>query len=162
MMRWILPHPLMSVVLLVCWLWLHNTVAPGHLVLGALLGVGIPLFTRRFWPEPQPVRRPVRFIEFLAVLLFDIVVANLQVALVILVPKRGVRSGFVSVPLEVRGDFAITVLASTISLTPGTVSVELSSDRRMLYLHYLREDDPQALAMKVKQRYERRIREIFE
>jgi multicomponent K+:H+ antiporter subunit E len=158
----LVPHPLLSAVLLAGWLWLHNTLDPAHLVLGVVLGLAIPLFTRRFWPDTQPVRRPLRLLEFLAVVVYDIVVANIQVAAVILGPSSRVRSGFVRVPLALHDDFAITVFASTISLTPGTVSVDLAADRRALYVHYLSEHDPAALAASMKARYERRIREIFQ
>ncbi|MCP5152903.1 MAG: Na+/H+ antiporter subunit E [Ectothiorhodospiraceae bacterium] len=158
--RW-LPHPVLSAVLVVCWLWLNNTLDPGHVALGALLGAGIPLFTRRFWPDTQRIGNPLGLAGFLAVVMWDIVVANVQVAAVVLGPRRRVRSGFVRVPLDLDDDFAITVFASTISLTPGTVSVELAPDRDALYVHYLSEDDPDALVHTVKARYERRIMEVF-
>ena len=85
--RRLLPHPLLSALLLVCWLWLNNSVEPGHVVLGALLAVGIPLFTRRFWPDPIAVRHPLRVLEYAAIVLYDIVVANLEVAALILGPR---------------------------------------------------------------------------
>lgn len=158
----LLPHPLMSVVLLMSWLWMNNTLAPGHVVLGALLGFAIPLFTRRFWPEPLPLAGPLKMVAFLALVMCDIVIANVQVARVILGPRRNLQPGFVRVPLDLRTDFAITVFASTISLTPGTVSVELAPDRRFLYVHLLSSAEPEQVTHTVKQRYERRIKEIFE
>ena len=125
--RW-LPHPLLSLLLAVCWLWLNNTLAPGHALLGAVLGVGIPYFTRRFWPEPLVIRRPLRVVEYAAVVLYDVVVANLEVAAIILGPLSRLRPAFVRVPLDIRTDFAVIVLASTVTLTPGTVSVEIEDD----------------------------------
>ena len=56
-LRRLLPHPVLSLLLVVCWLWLNNTLEPGHVLLGAALGVAIPYVTRRFWPEPLVVRR---------------------------------------------------------------------------------------------------------
>jgi multicomponent K+:H+ antiporter subunit E len=163
--RALLPHPLLSTLLLVCWLWLNNTLAPGHLALGAVLAIAVPLFTRRFWPEPLVVRRPLRVIEYTLLVLFDIVVANVQVAALVLGPRSRVRPAFVRVPVGLRTDFAVTVLASTVTLTPGTVSVGIEDDGRggrVLVVHALRCLDPAALADQIRTRYERRLREILE
>lgn len=164
-LRRLLPHPFLSLLLLVCWLWLNNTLEPGHVLLGAALGVVIPYVTRRFWPEPLVVRRPLRVIEYAAVVLYDIVVANLQVAAIILGPMSRLRPAFVRVPLDLRTDFAVTALASTVTLTPGTVSVEIESDgngRRLLVVHALRCLDPDDMVRTIKDRYERRLKEILE
>jgi multicomponent K+:H+ antiporter subunit E len=163
--RRLLPHPLLSLLLLVCWLWLNNTVAPGHVLLGAALAAAIPYFTRRFWPEPLVVRHPLRVLEYAAVVLCDVVVANLQVAAIIIGPLSRLRPAFVRVPLELRTDFAVTVLASTVTLTPGTVSVEIEDDGsggRTLVVHALRCLDPAEMVLTIKQRYERRLLEILE
>jgi multicomponent K+:H+ antiporter subunit E len=161
----LLPHPLLSLLLLACWLWLNNTLAPGHLLLGAALGVGIPYVTRRFWSEPLQVRHPLRVIEYVAVVGWDVVVANLQVAVIIVGPLSRLRPAIVRVPLDLRTDFAAVALASTVTLTPGTVSVEIEDDgagRRVLLVHALRCLDADALVRTIKQRYERRLKEILE
>jgi multicomponent K+:H+ antiporter subunit E len=162
--RWV-PHPWLSALLLVAWLWLNNTVHPGHLVLGAMLALAIPAFTRRFWPDPIPVHRPVALLQYLLLVLYDVVVANLQVAVLILGPASRWRPAFVRVPLELRTDFAVSVLASTVTLTPGTVSVDVEEapdGRRVLVVHALRCTDERELVESIRQRYERRLREILE
>jgi multicomponent K+:H+ antiporter subunit E len=164
-LRRLLPHPFLSLLLVVCWLWLNNTLEPGHVLLGTVLGVAIPYVTRRFWPEPLVVRRPLRVVEYAAVVLYDVVVANLQVTIIILGPMSRLRPAFVRVPLELRTDFAVTVLASTVTLTPGTVSVEVEDDgtgRRRLVVHALRCLDPDDMVRTIKERYERRLKEILE
>jgi multicomponent K+:H+ antiporter subunit E len=163
--RRLLPHPLLSALLVLCWLWLNNTLAPGHFLLGAVLATAIPFFTRRFWPEPLQVGRPLKVIEYLAVVLYDIIVANVQVAAIVLGPLSRVQPAFIRVPLDLRTDFAVTMLASTVTLTPGTVSVEIEADGsggRVLVVHALRCLDPAAMVAGIKSRYERRLREILE
>jgi multicomponent K+:H+ antiporter subunit E len=163
--RRLLPHPFLSLLLVVCWLWLNNTLAMGHVVLGVVLGIGIPYVTRRFWAEPLMVRRPLRVLEYVALVTWDIVIANLQVAAIILGPRSWLRPAFIRVPLDLRTDFAATVLASTVTLTPGTVSVEVEDDgtgRRSLVVHALRCLDDDDLVRTIKQRYERRLKEILE
>lgn len=161
-MRWLLPHPLMTLTLAVVWLLLVNTLDPGQLLLGLLLGVLIPRFTDAFWPERPRLKRPGLMLRYLARLLADIVVANFQVARLILGPAQRLRPAFIELPVTLRDPFAVSVLASTISLTPGTVSADLSRDRRTLLVHCLDVPDPEALCRHIKHRYETPLGEIFE
>ena len=157
-----LPQPLFSLCLWLVWLLLGNTLAPGQMLLGALLALVLPLFSVHFWPDRPRLRRPLQLLRYFAVLLYDIVVANLVVARLILGPTRKLRPAFIRLPLDLCSDFAIVVLANTISLTPGTVSADLSLDRRTLLIHALDvEDEAQAIA-RIKDRYERPLKEIFE
>jgi multicomponent K+:H+ antiporter subunit E len=80
----------------------------------------------------------------------------------VLGPVKDLQPGVVEVPLDLRDRFAITVLTSTVSLTPGTVSADVSEDRTRLLVHALHVEDPAALVAEIKQRYEGPIKEIFE
>jgi len=159
--RW-LPHPVITFVLIVTWILLQKSTAPGHVLLAVVLGLAIPLFTRRFWPEKVPFGGGViRVARFGARVLWDIVVANIAVSLVVLGPRSAVKPRFVWVPVDLEDDFALTVLASTISLTPGTVSAQVSTDRRNLLVHALSVTDDRELIDNIKRRYEAPIKEIF-
>jgi multicomponent K+:H+ antiporter subunit E len=158
--RW-LPFPGMSLVLWAVWLLLVNRITVDHVLLGALLGWLIPQVTRLFWPTVPRLRRLDRFLAFLALVHWDILVANVTVARLILGPSSKLRPAFVELPLDLDNDFAITVLANTISLTPGTVSADVSEDRKTLLVHVLDVDDEQALIRHIKYRYERPLREVF-
>jgi len=159
--RW-LPHPVTSALLIVVWLLLNHSVSMGHIVLGALLGVLIPLFTRRFFPEPVYLAHPATILRFLLTVLWDIVVASFTVARLTLGPTSKLSPRFVRVPVELEDDFALTALTSTISLTPGTVSAQISPDRRHVLIHALDVDDEALLVRTIKERYEAPIKEIFE
>jgi len=159
--RTLFPHPLLSLTLLSLWLLLQNTVSAGHLVLGSFLAIAIPFYTRRYWPEPAIVHRPGLALRFAGVVLWDILVANLRVARLVLGPRALIRPTFVHVPLDAEGEFAVSVLANVVSLTPGTVSASLDADRRHLLVHALSEEDPEALVYQIKARYETPIKEIF-
>lgn len=157
----LLPHPLLSVCLLLMWLLLNNTVAMGHVVLGALLGVLIPLLTAGFWPERVCVRRPWVLLKFVGVVLWDMVVANLQVAVWILGSSRKLQPAFMVLELDIRTPLGVSLLANTISLTPGTVSCEVSADRRQLLIHALHVTDAEASVRAMKQRYEQPLIEVL-
>ena len=159
--RFLLPHPLLSLLLLLLWLLLNNSAAPGQVLLGAVLGLIIPLFSRRFWPEQVRLHRRGLLLRFIGRVLVDILVANFIVARVLLGPKSGIRPAFVRIPLDIEGDLPITVLASVVSLTPGTLSAELDAERRYLLVHALSEEHPQQLVTLIKRRYEDPIKEIF-
>ena len=157
----VFPHPALSAFLLIIWLLLNNTLAAGHVVLGVALAVGMPLLTRRFWPESARVGSWKPVPGYILKVLLDIVLANLVVARTTLSPGLDLRPGYVRLPLELTDGFAITVLASTVSLTPGTVSVDVSADQTALLVHCLDLDDPAALVAEIKKRYERPLKEIF-
>lgn len=158
----LLPHPVLSVALTILWLLLVNAITFGHLLLGALLGWAVPLLTRQFWPESVRIRHPLTLLRFVLRVLLDIVVASFQVAALILGPQGRLRSRFIALPLDLRSDLAISLLANTISLTPGTVSAQLSADRCILWVHALHVTDPQEAIAQIKQRYEAPLREVFE
>ncbi len=158
----LLPHPLLSVVLLAVWLLLVNSVEPGHIVLGAVLGLLIPQLTHLFWPDRPRIVRPLVLTRFVLVVLWDIVIANINVARLILGPAGRLRPAFITLPLDLRDDFTITLLASTISLTPGTVSADISHDRKTLLIHSLDVADADEMISHIKQRYEAPLRESFE
>lgn len=161
-MKRLLPQPLFSLCLWLIWLLLNNSAAPGQVLLGGLLAVAIPLFTVRFWPNRPRLLRPWRLASYLVVLLWDITIANLAVARLILGPMRRLRPAFIKLPLDLCNNFAIVVLTNTISLTPGTVSADLSIDRRYLLIHVLDVEDEAQLIAHIKQRYERPLQEIFQ
>lgn len=161
-MRALLPHPLLSLTLTLVWLALTNEVSLGALVMGLIMGVLIPLGTAAFWPDRPHVRRPLKIVEYGLVVLYDIVVANLQVArLILFVPNDRLRSRYVTIPLALTSPEAITVLAGTITMTPGTLSAELAADGGALLVHGLDVPDPDALVAEIKTRYEARLMEIF-
>lgn len=161
-MKNLLPHPLLSLSLVVLWLLLVNQFSAGHIVLGALLGWLIPFATRRFWPESIRIRHPLTLLHYLWVLFIDIVRGSFHVAGLILKGPAHLRPAFVEVPLALTTDLAISLLANTISLTPGTVSALLAADRRSLIVHTLDTDDAAALVAEIKQRYETPLKRIFE
>ena len=161
-MRRLLPHPMLTPILAGIWLLLVNSTAPGHVVLGLLLGWLLPLFTLRFWPDPVRIRRPLVLLRFIVVVLFDMLVANVTVARLILGRPQTLQPSFVEFPLTLQSDLAISLLANTISLTPGTVSARLSEDRARLLIHALHVTDHDALVGNIRKRYEQPLREVFE
>ncbi|SET18679.1 Na+/H+ antiporter subunit E [Oceanicella actignis] len=163
LIRALFPHPTLSLLLTAVWVAMANTFTINSLVLGAMLGVAIPIFTRAYWPDRPRLRSPLRVAEYAAVVLWDIVMANIAVARLVLFRRNAdLRPAWIAVPLDLRHPEAITALAGTITMTPGTVSCDVSSEGRALLVHCLHAPDPDAVRDEIKQRYERRLMEIFE
>ena len=157
------PHPLISLTVGVAWLLLVNTVTLNAIVFATILGVIVPHLTRAYWPEVPRLRGPFRIVGYVLLVTWDIVVANVEVALIILFKRnRDLRPTWITIPLDLRTPEAITVLAGTITMTPGTVSADLSGCGRALLVHCLNAPDPDATRDQIKARYERRLKEIFE
>lgn len=159
----LVPHPLLSLTLVLVWLGLANTFTLGNLILGATLGLVIPIVTAPYWPDRPKVSKPLKIIEYYSIVLWDIIVANVQVAAIILFRReKNIRSHWIPVPIELKSAEAITVLAGTITMTPGTVSATLSADGSSILVHCLHTDDPDEVRRTIKSRYERRLKEIFQ
>ena len=160
--HWLMPHPFLTFVLAVVWTFLQNDVSAGMIVFGLILGIIIPWGTSIWWPDTPKGFRLGKMITYGLIVLWDILVANVQVAWIVLtVPNSKLKPAWIEVPLELRQPEAITMLAGTITLTPGTVSSDLSDEGHSLLVHVLHTDDPDAVLHDIKTRYERRLLEIF-
>lgn len=159
----LLPHPVLSLILTVVWLLLVNSFSLGTLVLAVILGLVIPYVTAAYWPDRPRTPRLGKLGVYLVIVMWDILVANIVVAFIVLFrSNRAMRSRWVVIPLELKTPEAIAILAGTITLTPGTVSADLSAEGHCLLVHALDTADPEEEAKNIKHRYERRLKEIFE
>lgn len=157
----LLPRPGLSVLILGLWLVLAPAPTLGQALIGLLLAVGLPLATRGFWPGAVRVRRPLAALRLLGRVLADIVTANLLVARQVLGPPEVLRPAFFEVPLDLADPFLATLLGSIVSLTPGTVSVDIDRQAGVLRVHALHAEDAAAAATQIKARYEAPLREVF-
>lgn len=161
MIKRVLPRPLLSFAILVLWLMLASSISIGQVLLGAAAAIAIPILTAPFWPERLRVVCPIAGLRLFAVLLVDIIVANIRVARLIVGPTEQLRSQFVEVPLDIDDRFVAVLLGSVVALTPGTVSIDIDRSRRVLLIHALDVDDPAELISTIKSRYEAPLKETF-
>ncbi len=163
MIRKLFPHPYLSALLAVTWMLLVNRFAIGSLVMAAILGTIIPLVTASYWPARPRLTRPFEMLPYLALVLWDVILANIQVARIILfMPPDQIKSAWIAVPVDLMSPEAITLLAGTITMTPGTLTADMTRDGRMLLIHALHAPDPDAVRDDIKSRYETRLKRIFE
>lgn len=160
--QWLLPHPFLTLLLAAVWTLLQNEISAGMVVFGIILGIVIPWATSVWWPDTPKGFRLGKMFVYSIMVMWDILVANIQVAWIVLtVPNAKLKPAWIVVPLELRQPEAITLLAGTITLTPGTVSADLSDEGHSLLVHVLHTDNREAVRDEIKTRYERRLKEIF-
>lgn len=100
-------------------------------------------------------------LELISYFFIQLIVANLQIARLLFVPNRRITPAIVSLPIELDSDFAVYTLSSMITLTPGTLSLELSNDRRFLYIHVLHTNSPEETIKGLQSGFYRRVRRTF-
>jgi len=144
------------------WVALTGELSLANVVFGVFIGglaVGV---ARPLGPYPVFGRvRPFGVVRLVVYLAWQIVVANLKVVAAVLGPRRLLRPALVAVPLDVTTDGQIAALANMITLTPGTLSLDVSPDRRTLYVHAMFASSPEALRREIKEGFERRILEAL-
>ena len=148
---------LWNILLAVVWAAITGNFAPGNLVLGFALGFVVLFFARRVTGSTDYARRLVQALGLVAYFLWELLLSNLRVAADVLRPELRLRPGVIAIPLDARTDAEIVLLANLITVTPGSLSLDVSADRQTLYLHVMHFDDAEAVRRKVKDGFERRI-----
>ena len=162
-MKRFVPFPVLWLLLVAMWLVLHDALSPGQLAIGALVALAAVLGVAAL--ELPPTRlRSVRTAAALAgTVLIDIIRSNVDVARIVTRPGAPrCTPGFLDIPLELRNPVGLAALACIITATPGTTWAGYDDAAGVLTLHVLDLADPVAMRAAIKERYERRLREIFE
>lgn len=163
MMKNLFPYPLQSIALLVTWLLLNQTIAPAHLLLGAVLGISIPWFTRRLqYLAPAPFRRPHVMVKLIVLSTIEIIRSCFNVTRVILFNTKGVHTRFIRIPLDMKNSHGLAALSCIVNSTPGTVWCELLPDSHVLVLHVFDLQDEQWWINTIKGQIEKPLMELFE
>ena len=163
--RW-LPSPLLSVALAVLWPVLNQTWSLGHILLGVLLALVIPWLTQVFkatetLSKGLSIHKVAVALRLFVIVFKDVVMSNIDVAKLILGAEEKIKPGFVWVPLTIKNEAGVVLLASIITMTPGTLSARLSPDCHFLLVHALNLTDEAGLIESIKTRYEAPLMEIF-
>jgi multicomponent K+:H+ antiporter subunit E len=156
--------PVFVLMLLAMWLLLNTTVSLGHIVLGSILAVLLMMAAVRLRPLQPTMQRGSALLRLVFVVLYDIIRSNIGVGRVILglVRDREIRSGFISVPIDMRDPHGLAVLAMILTSTPGTVWVDMPPDKSTLTVHVLDLVSEEEWIHRIKHRYERPLMEVFE
>lgn len=149
------------IVLALLWCMMHNTFHPVTFIIGYLLAWATTSMFKVI-SQYKPYRMNVwEGIKLFFVFVREMIIANFQIAYIIISPRMNIRPGLIEYPLDIRNDGAIVLLANMISLTPGTLSVDISSDRKYIYVHAMVMETPDQLKKQIKETFERRIQRML-
>jgi multicomponent K+:H+ antiporter subunit E len=157
-----LPHPALSLLLALVWLLLQRSLAPAHLLSAAVLALAVPRLLHAFIGDSVHPRSVRTMVQLTGVVLWDIVMSNITVARIVLNPASKPQPAWVEVPLQTEHPTAVALLATIITMTPGTVSCVVDERRNSILVHALDCADAAEMAAQIKQRYERPLRRIFD
>ncbi|WP_406657042.1 Na+/H+ antiporter subunit E [Methanolobus sp. ZRKC2] len=150
------------------WCFVHGTISFDNFVLGLVFA---PFIIRPFKPLyhfendfsfGKGIKRIPAQAKFFYVLIKEIIKANIVVAKIVLQPKIDIKPGIIAVPIRTKTDMSITAIANTITLTPGTLTIDMSDDRSVLYVHAIDASDPEGVANSIRDDLEKYVLEAFE
>jgi len=150
-----------NVLLALVWTMLTGDMSFSNLIVGLILGFIVLLFPRGESEGNAYARRVLAGIVFGVYFFRELVVSSLRVAHDVVTPTLHAQPGIVAIPLEVETDLEITTLANAITLTPGTITMDISEDRKVLYVHAMYAEDPDEVRRQIKEGLERRVLELM-
>lgn len=150
-----------ELILALVWVAISGSYSIPNLVFGFVIGWVVLFLVRDQLQTTKAVIRPVALILLIALFVKELILSAFRVARLVLSPRMDIKPGIFAYPLRVDRDFEITLLANLITLTPGTLSVDVSDDRRTLFVHGMDCSDPDQARRDISQGFERRILEAF-
>lgn len=152
---------LINILLALAWAAVTGSFAEVNLAFGFVLGTAALYLIREQVGTTAYFSKLGKGIGLAATFVYELVLSAWRVATIVLRPKIELQPGIIAYPLTVDRDFEITMLANLITLTPGTLSVDVSDDRKTLFVHCIDVPDPQATIDDIKNAFERKILEVF-
>ncbi|MCK0471638.1 Na+/H+ antiporter subunit E [Halalkalibacter sp. APA_J-10(15)] len=151
---------LTNIVIALVWVLLQNSYTGVDFLVGYVIGILILFVLRRFLRFDFYFRRVWAIMKLVLLFIKELVLANIDVIKIVLSPKMNIKPGIVAVPTKLKSEFEITLLASLISLTPGTLSMDFSSDNQTIYIHSIHVPDKNAMIEQIHHTFERAIMEV--
>jgi multicomponent Na+:H+ antiporter subunit E len=152
---------LLNLVLGILWALLTGDLHFTNFIQGIIIGYVILYISKNAIAKTRYFSRLPKIFLFILYFLKELIVANIKVAFDILTVKDRMRPGIIAVPLDAKTDLEITLFANLITMTPGSLSIDTSDDKKVLYVHAMYMDDPQKYKEGLKSGLERKLLEIL-
>ncbi len=152
---------LFNTLLALVWVALTGTFTPTNYGIGFVVGFILLWMTQRLMLPSHYFQKVPQVIAFTLFFLWELVKANFRMAAIVLSPRLTIRPAVVAIPLEARSNTQITLLANLITLTPGTLYLDVSQDRCIMYVHVMHVEDLDEFRRDIKDGFERRVMEIL-
>jgi multicomponent Na+:H+ antiporter subunit E len=142
------------------WMFFHNTYDGGTFFIGYLIGMGLIFALRRFLPQKLYFGKVIPIVRLIILFFKELILSSISVAKEILRPKLNIRPGILAVPTKLKSDFEVTLFACLISLTPGTLTLEVSPEGDVLYIHCMDILHVEDSVNQIKNTFEKAIMEV--
>jgi multicomponent Na+:H+ antiporter subunit E len=152
---------LWNLLLALGWVAATGVFTFNNLIAGFILGFLVLFFTREVVDSTRYINKVWQVLGLLVFFLWELFLANLRVAYDVITPRHRMKPGVIAIPLEASTDSEITILSNLITLTPGTMSLDVSADRKVMYIHAMYIDDIDETRRKIKNGFERRVLEVL-
>lgn len=151
----------LNVFLGLVWTFLQGELQAANFLVGLVLGYLVIVFSRHILGQDAYVRKVIQVLQFIGFTLWEIFRASLALAWIIIHPRLTLYPAIVAVPIDAHTDMEIVVLSNLITLSPGTLTLDVSDDRKTLYVHTMVLQDPEQFRRELKQGFERRVLEVM-
>ncbi|WP_053219094.1 Na+/H+ antiporter subunit E [Virgibacillus senegalensis] len=151
---------LLNILIAVMWMFMSEDYTFSTFFAGYLIGILLLLVLQRFIPDAFYMQRVVKVIKLMILFTKELILSNLQIVKLVYKPKLDIKPGIFALPTELKSDWEITLLANLISLTPGTLSIAVSDDNSLIYVHAMHIEDTQKSIKEIKDSFERAIMEV--
>lgn len=153
---------LLNILLAIAWVALTGEFTAGNFAIGFIIVYALLSLTRPSSSARSYTDRVRRILSFSLFFLKELIMSSLWVTVQVLSPAFKMTPAVVGVPLDIRSDSGITLLGNLITLTPGTLTLEVAEDRSQIFIHAMHVDDVDAFRQEIKQGFERRIIEVLQ
>jgi multicomponent Na+:H+ antiporter subunit E len=150
---------LLNLLLALAWMALTGQFDPFNFVVGFILAYLMLRLLQRPGDPKTYYQRAALLIRFAFFYLWELFLSNIRVAITVLSPKMRITPAVVAIPLEAESDLSISLLANLITLTPGSLTLDVSEDRKVLYIHTMYAEDINQFRLGIKE-LERRVLEV--
>ncbi|MDX5323295.1 MAG: Na+/H+ antiporter subunit E [Exiguobacterium sp.] len=150
----------LNTVIAIMWAVLWNSYTGVDFLLGYIVGIFILFVLRRFLHFDFYMRRVFAAFKLIALFIKELIMSNIDVVKVLLSPKFDIEPGIIEVPTQLKSDWELTLLASLISLTPGTLSMDFSEDKKSIFVHSIHVPDKEEMIREIHDTFEKAIMEV--
>ncbi|WNF37678.1 Na+/H+ antiporter subunit E [Bacillaceae bacterium IKA-2] len=151
---------LLNIGLAIVWMLLRGDFSPVEFLIGYVVGIALLFALRRFLRFDFYFRRVIAIVKLILLFTWELILANIDVAKIVLSPKLDIQPGIIAIPTKLKTEWEVTLLASLISLTPGTLSMYFSEDGKTIYVHSIHVPDKEAMIKQIQNTFERAILEV--
>ncbi|MBU9722543.1 MULTISPECIES: Na+/H+ antiporter subunit E [Bacillaceae] len=151
---------LLNITIAIIWMLLRNDFSGVEFLLGYIVGIVLLFVLRRFLRFDFYLIRVFAIVKLILLFIKELILSNIDVIKIVLSPKMDIKPGIIAVPTTLKTDWEVTLLASLISLTPGTLSMDFSEDGRTIFVHSIHVPDKNEAIKQIHTTFERAISEV--